>query len=407
MAGSHPRKRPGGIMRRWWGRKQEQDGIDLAVYDRFDPALLQEIGQRIGELTASTESVAQASTSAGKVNYEVADSVMRAAEGAADQTRLIEDCTNVMHALAESAQQISVGAQNQASAINKASHVVSQMVTTIEKVTTSTQQVASAANEAAGLATESGESVQQVVKGMDKIRETVFAAGAKVRDFSAQSDQIAGIVQVISELAEQTNLLALNAAIEAARAGEQGRGFAVVADEVRKLAERSKKAAEEIAGLINMSQRGLEDVQRAIEAGTEEVRQGTELAARAGDSMGQVVKLVDETREQMHDILGASKTMSTGSTEMAHVMNEIAGVAEENSATTEEMAASTNEAVRLIQQVAEITRKVSIAEISHAAQDQSRVINHIAASANSLSDEFKVLKRLVEAVSAEGVAARQ
>jgi methyl-accepting chemotaxis protein len=407
MSGSHPQRRAGGFFRRWWGRRDEGATQESVIYDRFDPALLKEIGQRIGELTASTESVAQASASAGRVNYELADSVTRAAQGAAEQTRLIEDCLNVIRALSESAHQISVGAQNQASAISKASHVVGQMVATMEKVTNSTKQVASAANQAAGFATESGDSVQHVVRGMDKIRETVFAAGAKVRDFSSQSDQIAGIVQVISELAEQTNLLALNAAIEAARAGEQGRGFAVVADEVRKLAERSKKAAEEIAGLIGKSQRALEEVQRTMEAGTDEVRRGTELAARAGQSMGQVVRIVEDTRGQIQEILANTEKMSAGSSEMTHVMNEIAGVAEENSATTEEMAASTNEAVRLIQQVANITRKVSIGEVSHAAQHQAGVIDQIAASATSLSDEVKALKQLLEAVTAEGVASRQ
>lgn len=392
----------------FWGRASKKHGAAaLHPYPRIDEALVRELVDRVGDMTAASEGVAQASSSAGRINYELASQVERAADGASEQTRLIADCLEVIRQLAGSADHITEGAQNQAVSVGKASRTVQEMAIRIDRVTSATKQVAAAANSATQLASDSGESVQQVIQGMDKIRETVFAAGVKVQDFSVQSDQIAGIVQVITEIAEQTNLLALNAAIEAARAGEYGRGFAVVADEVRKLAERSKRATEEIAALIGKSQHGLEEVQRAIEAGTEEVRRGTSLAATAGQSMNQVVKTVDETREQIQEILGATSQMLAGSVEMTRAMDEIAAVAEANSATTEEMAAASGEAVRLIQNVAEITKTVSIADISESARFQAGVIEQIAASAGTLSTEVRELKHVLEAISAEGTTASQ
>ena len=374
--------------RLWFGRKR----VEVKEQTAQEPAWLTQVWARVGELAASSQSVAEATATAGQVNTHLSGAVRSAAEGATEQTKLIEDCLSVMGQLSQSAHQISQGAQNQAAAVTKTSHVVAEMVQTIDRVTQNTTRVADASTTAAGLAASGGESVERVVRGMDKIKETVFAAGAKVRDFSTQSDQIAGIVQVISDIAEQTNLLALNAAIEAARAGEHGRGFAVVADEVRKLAERSKKATEEIATLISNSRRGLEEVIAAIEAGTEEVRLGTDLAANAGGQMGQVVKIVGETREQIQEILGATESMSSYSLEVTRAMDDIAGVAEENSATTEEMAASTGEATRLIQQVAEINRKVNVEEIFRSAQEQARMIEQIGQAADSLRQQFKGLQ---------------
>ncbi|HYF77430.1 MAG TPA: methyl-accepting chemotaxis protein [Symbiobacteriaceae bacterium] len=394
------------MLGRFWGRKDEKRNVQVP-YSRLDESLVAELVHRAADLTAASDGVARASLDAGRFNHELAGSVARAAEGTAEQSRLIEESLQVIRELAQSSHHISQGAQEQANAVTQAGQTVSDMATRVDRVTAATKQVADAAGAAARLASESGQSVQQVVSGMDKIRETVFAAGAKVHDFSRQSDQIAGIVQVITEIAEQTNLLALNAAIEAARAGEYGRGFAVVADEVRKLAERSKKATEEISALIGKSQQGLADVQSAIEAGTEEVRKGTTLAAAAGKSMGQVVTIVEQTREQMQEILGATGQMSSGSREMTRAIEQIAGIAETNSATTEEMAAATGEAVRLIQQVAEITRQVRIESISDAARLQAGVVEHIAASAESLSTEVRELKHVLESVASEGTASSQ
>jgi methyl-accepting chemotaxis protein len=376
-------------------------------YTRLDEALITELVSRVAELTAATDGMALASATAGQVNQELAFSVVRAAEGSAEQSRLIDECLQVIAELSESAQHISHGAQEQATSVIQAGQTVAEMAGRIGKVTAATKHVADAATTATHLAQESGTTVQEVVKGMAKIQETVFAAGAKVRDFSHQSVQIAGIVQVITEIAEQTNLLALNAAIEAARAGEAGRGFAVVADEVRKLAERSKKATEEIGGLISKSQHGLDEVERAIQAGTEEVKRGTAVAAAAGDSMKQVVQIVGQTREQIQEILGASDEMLSASREMTRSMEQIASVAEANSATTEEMAAASGEAVRLIQQVSAIGRQVSIGSVADSARNQAEVYDRLAATAAALSADVRQLKGVLEAISSEGTAGTQ
>jgi methyl-accepting chemotaxis protein len=388
-------------------KETERNFTAQGPYTRVDDSLISELVNRVVDMTAASDGMAEASVSAGRLNQELAGTVARAAEGSTEQGRLIEECLQVIRELAQSSHHISQGAQDQASAVTQAGRTVTEMADRIGRVTGATKQVADAAGKATQLAMESGESVRQVVQGMDKIRETVFAAGAKVHDFSRQSDQIAGIVQVITEIADQTNLLALNAAIEAARAGEYGRGFAVVADEVRKLAERSKKATEEIGSLIAKSQRGLEDVQRAIEAGTEEVRLGSTLAAAAGHSMEQVVRIVEQTREQIQEILGATGQMADGSRNMTQAMEQIAGIAETNSATTEQMAAATGEAVRLIQQVSTISKQVRLQTIADSARMQTSLVEQIAASAGTLSADVRELRHVLESLSREGTTATQ
>jgi methyl-accepting chemotaxis protein len=395
------------VLGKLWGRKNGERRADVATHTRVDEAFLAELVGRATGLTAASDAVARASGEAGRYNQQLVGSVARAAEGAAEQARLIEECLQVMREFSQSAQNISQGAQEQATAVVQAGRTVSHIASRINRVTASTKQVAEAATAAASLATEGGQSVQQVIKGMDKIQETVFAAGVKVRDFSRQSQQIAGIVQVITEIADQTNLLALNAAIEAARAGEAGRGFAVVADEVRKLAERSKKATEEISGLIGKSQHGLHEVEKAIEAGTDEVRRGTALAAAAGQSMSQVVTIVSQTREQVQEILGETDLMLTGSREMTQAMEQIAAVAEGNSATTEQMAAATGEATRLIGQIAAISRQVRVADIAESARGQALAVEELATSAGELTTEVRTLQRVLEAVASEGTASVQ
>ena len=159
----------------------------------------------------------------------------------------------------------------------------------IAEVVVNVEMMSAAAGETAEIAREGGRTVRQTVDGIGEIRTTVMETAVKIKELEVHTRKVAEIVQVISEIADQTNLLALNAAIEAARAGEHGKGFAVVADEVRKLAERSASSAEEIAELIRAMQSGMDEAVSAMDLGTDRVERGTDLAQKAGEALESIL----------------------------------------------------------------------------------------------------------------------
>jgi len=205
--------------------------------------------------------------------------------------------------------------------------------------------VADHAREAHGQSIQSGEESSQgvavidaTVKEISKIAESVHGSAGLIQGLGQQSSQIAAIVGVIKGIAEQTNLLALNAAIEAARAGEQGRGFAVVADEVRQLAERTTKATQEIGGLID---RILTDTRTAVtsmEDGVERVHDGVSQAGQAAESITRIQGSVQKVAQVMEDISAALKEQTVASTEIAQNVERIAQMSEENSSAVDETA---------------------------------------------------------------------
>ena len=223
------------------------------------------------------------------------------------------------------------------------SEAASSMAAAIEEMTVSITQISDHANDAHRLSIESsaradegGTIIHGTISDMQKIAASVTESAQTVQELAQQSEQITGIVNVIKDVAEQTNLLALNAAIEAARAGEQGRGFAVVADEVRKLAERTSQSTIEISSMIGKIQDGIQRVTGSMQAGVERVNKGVDQANRAGESVTAINHDSQRVVSTVNDINAALKEQSAATNEIAKSVERIAQMAEENNAAVEE-----------------------------------------------------------------------
>ena len=250
--------------------------------------------------------------------------------------------------ISSAASQLSVSTQEQ-------SHAASSMAATVEELTVSINHVADNANEAHSLSSESGRQsseggtvIQHTLSSMQRIADTVQGAAAQIGELGQHSDQISSIVNVIKEIADQTNLLALNAAIEAARAGEQGRGFAVVADEVRLLAQRTANSTQEIAEMIKKIQNGTRNAVGNMEVGVQQVSSGVEQASQAGNAIvsireasGRVVGVVDQ-------ISLALREQTVASQDVARNVERIAQMSQQNS----EAVADTSRTAQALQQLA-------------------------------------------------------
>ena len=249
--------------------------------------------------------------------------------------------------LNRAAMDLSASSSSSARASESQSEAASSMVASVEELSVSIDQVEEHAREARGVTQSSGSQseeggriIHQTADEMRNIAEAVNATAGTIRQLEDFSGQISSIVNVIKDIADQTNLLALNAAIEAARAGEQGRGFAVVADEVRKLAERTAKSTQEITGMIGKIQQGTQRAAQEMEAGVQRVNGGVTLAHKAGDSVTGIRASAEQVTRVVDDINLALKEQAMAAREIAQKVERIAQGAEESSAAVNQTAAS-------------------------------------------------------------------
>ena len=237
-----------------------------------------------------------------------------------------------------SADNMSSGAQEQAQQTNEVAAAIEEMSATITEASANSREANQTAQRASGLAKTGEEVFSQSTEGMKRIAGIVKESAEKVTALGKSGAQIGEVIEVISEIADQTNLLALNAAIEAARAGEQGRGFAVVADEVRKLAERTTAATKEIATMITRIQRDTDEVVASMTRGNEEVETGLRLADDASNSLSEIVASINSMGLMIDQIASGSEEQATASTEISRNVELISSVAGEVSMATNELA---------------------------------------------------------------------
>jgi len=271
---------------------------------------------------------------------------------------MIGQTAKVAHSVAAAAEELSVNgtqvgeaSRTQAQQSTHVASAVEEMSATANEMAQNAQVMAKTAKELSGTATQGGEVITNSMKGMEAVGRTMQSSAERIQVLGQRSQEIGEIVRVIEDIADQTNLLALNAAIEAARAGEQGRGFAVVADEVRKLAERTGKATKEIAGVIEMVQSGTKDAVASMETGTREVQSGMQLVNEAGAKLGEIVQGV-QTVTMMVQQLAASIDEQTNATEqIAGGIQAVAGLSQQNEGSVEQVVEATNDLSRMAAQL--------------------------------------------------------
>jgi methyl-accepting chemotaxis protein len=316
-------------------------GVSLLVIYLLT-AVAAAIGGAVATLARSAEQVADGQLTV-KVELDTRDELQRIA-GAFNRMsssiatllrgarQTADKLSTAADELAGASHQVAQGSTRQSDAATAMAAAVEEMTVGINHISSNARDAQSEAGEAGRLSSEGSEVVRQTLTDINSISEVVRRSADIVRKLGAHSSKISAIVGTIKEIADQTNLLALNAAIEAARAGEQGRGFAVVADEVRKLAERTAQSTREIADMIGVIQNGARDAVQAMEEGVTRVGEGVERAGQAGDAISQIRDGAGRTMDSINEISDALREQSAASTEIAQRVEGIAQMAEQNSA---------------------------------------------------------------------------
>ena len=260
-----------------------------------------------------------------------------------DVTMTAQEVAGAATQICASSEEIANGVGGQTQQVEQISAAITQMSSSVREVADQSDSASANAASSRDLATKGGEVVEQTISGMNSINDAVTGSAASVGELGKRSEQIGAIINVINDIAEQTNLLALNAAIEAARAGEHGRGFAVVADEVRKLAERTQEATEEVSQSVKAIQTETATAVERMERGTDEVRRGVELAGSAGESLRSIVTGTEHVTSMIREIASAAEEQARASDDVTRGITEIGEAARSANRGTQEASSAANQ----------------------------------------------------------------
>ena len=318
-----------------------------------DPAQVREVAEAVaaGNLGAAIPAAEPGSVMAAMASMRdrLADMVGNISDNA---ERLLQAASN----LQSEAEQAAERSSEQSESVSAVAAAMQEMTVGIGQVTEHASEARNCAEESGNLSRQGGTAVNRVVNGMVQVAESVTQSAQVVSALERESEKIAAIVGVIKEIADQTNLLALNAAIEAARAGEQGRGFAVVADEVRKLAERTAQSTVEIASTVDVVRNGIQSGVSRMETGVQLVNTESADVAEAGETIATLQNYAEQVVSAVNQIGDALGEQNAASSEIARRVEVIAQISEQNANAIQHSASAASELQRLAQGLSEAVR---------------------------------------------------
>lgn len=315
--------------------QDDREAIQTAIMK-----LLEEVsGVADGDLTVEAEVTADMTGAiADSFNYMI-NQLRSLVTQVQDATQEVSASANQIQATAEN---LAEGSTAQATQIIESSAAIDEMAVSIQQVSENATLSASVAEQALVNAKQGTHAVQNTIQGMQRIRTQVQETAKRIKRLGERSQEISEIVQLIGDIADRTSILALNASIQAARAGEAGRAFVVVAEEVERLSERASNATKQISGLVNTIQSETNEAVTAMEESTREVVHGSRLADQAGQALGEIEGVSARLAELIQSISQASKQQARGSESLSQAMSEISSVTQQTASGTKQAAMSIN-----------------------------------------------------------------
>lgn len=306
---------------------------------------------------------------------DIASNVRRSSESvsaaATELSASSEEINSSTMEISTSVQQIAHGAELQSRKVEETTTSMTAIVATVNTVSEQANEASRHSQEAARLAEHGREATDEAIAKISEVQQAIETLASSVELLGRRSSEIGKIVDLITSIADQTNLLSLNAHIEAARAGESGRGFAVVAEEVRKLADGSGKAAEQIGELIKEVQEETAKAVKYMEIGTREVAIGTEVVGRSGSALSDITESVQRTSELTDRIASAMIEQRERTASVDRAMHDIAAVVEQNAASAEETAAAAEEQTACMEEVSSSAQ--DLADMAHRLEESVRI----------------------------------
>lgn len=281
----------------------------------------------------------------GETSHQVASSSQELSASADESTKASEYISTTI-------QELAVGSDQQVESVENSRTVIKGMTEFAGRISSSAEKAAATADQTAKMSLEGTKAIDKVSAQMQSINETVVSLSEAFKHLTERSNEIGNITEVITSIAEQTNLLALNAAIEAARAGEQGKGFAVVADEVRKLAEQSAQSAEQITRLITIIQNDTKQTMNSVISATGEVKEGLVVVHEAGGAFQKIKNSITEVVTQINDVTNLVKNLTAGTSEIETAISGVKEVAETAAGSTQTVSAATQEQLASMEEIA-------------------------------------------------------